>query len=95
LQADEERFEDDPEEFIVRDIQGEDSESRRRNSQDLLRAMCRQFEPETTRICSEHITAMLAEYVADPVNSAYVFYNIHCWVHKRKPCFSHRVFLLS
>ncbi len=68
LQTDEERFEDDPEEFIVRDIEGEDSESRRRNSQDLLRAMCRQFEPQTTSICTEHIGSMLAEYAADPSN---------------------------
>lgn len=65
VQVDEERFEDDPAEFIVRDIEGEDSESRRRNSQDLLRAMCRQFEQETTRICMGHISTMLAEYTAD------------------------------
>lgn len=67
-EADEERFEDDPQEYIQRDIEGEDSESRRRCSQELLRSMCRQFEPESTRICSEHISSMLAEYAADPVN---------------------------
>jgi exportin-2 (importin alpha re-exporter) len=51
----------------VRDIEGEDSESRTRCSQELLRSMCRQFEPETTKICSEHINTMLAEYATDPV----------------------------
>lgn len=49
-------------------MQGEDSESRRGNSQNLLRAMCRQFEPQTTEICKEHIDRMLAEYAADPAN---------------------------
>jgi hypothetical protein len=95
VQADEERFEDDPAEFIVRDIEGEDSESRRRNSQDLLRAMCRQFEQETTRICMGHITAMLAEYAANPAGkwiakdvAVRYLYRMCTWLLDCNSCFS-------
>lgn len=64
--SDEERFEDDPREYIVTEVEGSDSESRRRCSQDLLRAMCRVFERETVPICSEHVGSLLAEYTANP-----------------------------
>jgi exportin-2 (importin alpha re-exporter) len=64
-EVDEERFEDDPQDFILTEVEGNDSESRRRNSQELLRAMCRQFEAETTAICSEHVNSMLSEFSAD------------------------------
>jgi exportin-2 (importin alpha re-exporter) len=64
-EVDEERFEDDPHEFIVTEVEGSDSESRRKGSQDLLRAMCRQFETQTTAICLEHSGSMLAEFAAD------------------------------
>lgn len=65
-ESDEERFEDDPREYILTEVEGSDSESRRRCSQDFLRAMCRLFEAETTTICSEHVGIMLAEYAAAP-----------------------------
>ena len=51
--------------FILTEIEGSDSESRRKCSRDLLRAMCRQFEAQTTAICSEHITSMLGEFASD------------------------------
>ena len=47
------------------EIEGSDSESRRRGSQELLRAMCRQFEAETTNICSQHVAEMLNQSKAD------------------------------
>ena len=61
-EIDEEKFEDDPQEFILTEIEGSDSESRRKCSRDLLRAMCRQFEVQTTAICTQHISEMLAEF---------------------------------
>ena len=64
--SDEELFEDDPREYIVTEVEGSDSESRRRCSQDLLRSMCRQFEAQTTAICSEHIGVMLNDYGQNP-----------------------------
>ena len=65
-EVDEERFEDDPQEFIMGDMEESDTESRRKRAQGLLRAMCRQFEGETTVICMEQINAMLAEFAASP-----------------------------
>jgi exportin-2 (importin alpha re-exporter) len=65
-ESDEERFEDDPQEYMVTEVEGSDSESRRKCSQDLLKAMCRQFEGPTTAICSEHVGSMLSEFTSDP-----------------------------
>mmetsp|Transcript_36288 Transcript_36288/g.87897 ORF Transcript_36288/g.87897 Transcript_36288/m.87897 type:complete len:977 (+) Transcript_36288:29-2959(+) len=65
-EADEEKFEDDPQEYILTEIEGSDSESRRKVSRDLLRAMCRQFEVATTEICKQHIADMLAQSARDP-----------------------------
>mmetsp|Transcript_11110 Transcript_11110/g.12872 ORF Transcript_11110/g.12872 Transcript_11110/m.12872 type:complete len:995 (+) Transcript_11110:161-3145(+) len=61
-EIDEEQFEDDPAEFIMSDMEESDSDSRRKRSQDLLRAMCRQFEEQATKICLEHIGTMLNEF---------------------------------
>ena len=65
-QIDQDRFEEDPEEFIATDIQGSETDSRRRCSQELLRVMCDQFEAETALICHEHIGTMLMEYQNSP-----------------------------
>ena len=59
-ETDEERFEDNPHDFILTEVEGSDSETRRKCSQDCLKAMCRQFEA-TTNICIHHIQSMLAE----------------------------------
>jgi len=64
-EIDEERFEDDPTEFILSDMESSDTESRRKCTQELLRAMCRQFEVQTTLICSEHVSQMLGQFAAD------------------------------
>ena len=64
-EVDEEKFEDDPREFLLTEIEGSDSDSRRKCSRDLLRAMCQQFEDQTTAIVSGHINTMLAEFQAD------------------------------
>ena len=65
---DEERFEDDPEEYIMREIEGSETVSRRRCSQDLLKAMCRQFENETTTLSLGVVKNMINEFSADPTN---------------------------
>lgn len=67
-EVDEERFEDDPQEFIMSDMEDSDKESRRKRSQQLLRAMCRQFESEATVICMEQINMMLAEFQSSPTD---------------------------
>lgn len=70
-ESDEERFEDQPREFLVTEVEGSHSESRRRCSQDLLSEVCRKFETQVTAICMEHIGIMLNDYSTDP-NSKWV-----------------------
>lgn len=65
-EMDQELFEDDPVEYISTDIEESENESRRKCSQELLRAMCRQFEKQTTIICHEHVASMLIEYQKNP-----------------------------
>eukprot|EP00529_Nitzschia_sp_RCC80_P005611 CAMPEP_0113490560 /NCGR_PEP_ID=MMETSP0014_2-20120614/27110_1 /TAXON_ID=2857 /ORGANISM="Nitzschia sp." /LENGTH=976 /DNA_ID=CAMNT_0000384337 /DNA_START=77 /DNA_END=3007 /DNA_ORIENTATION=+ /assembly_acc=CAM_ASM_000159 len=67
-EVDEENFEDNPYDYILTELEGSDNESRRRCSRELLGAMCRQFEAQTTGICSEYITQMIAEYDKDKSN---------------------------
>lgn len=61
-ELDEEKFEDDPADFILTDMEGSDSDSRRNCAQDLLKSMCRQFEDQTTGIVFEHVNKMLNDY---------------------------------
>ncbi|KAL3910033.1 MAG: hypothetical protein SGILL_007850, partial [Bacillariaceae sp.] len=67
-ESDVHNFDDNPQEFIMIELEGADNESRRRCGRDLLKAMCRQFEAQTTGICSQHLTRMVAEFEADPAN---------------------------
>ena len=45
-ESDQEMFEDDPEEWIRRDMEGSDVDTRRRAACDLVRALCRFFQKE-------------------------------------------------
>lgn len=67
-EMDEEMFEDNPSDFILTELEGSDNESRRRCSRELLSAMCRQFEGQTTGICSEYITQMISQFDKDASN---------------------------
>ena len=64
-ESDEENFEDNPQEYIMTELEGSDNESRRRGSRDLLDAMCRQFDEQTTSICTEHMTKMMVKFGED------------------------------
>jgi exportin-2 (importin alpha re-exporter) len=66
--SDVETFEENSRDYILTELEGSDSESRRRCSRDLLKAMCRQFEARTTAICSDHIIRLIGEFTADPNN---------------------------
>lgn len=65
-ESDEEMFEDNPEEFIRRDIEGSDVDTRRRAACDLVRALSRQFEQQIIGIFGQYIQTMLAEYEKAP-----------------------------
>jgi exportin-2 (importin alpha re-exporter) len=62
--ADLETFEDNPIEFIRKDIEGSDTDTRRRVASDLVRALCKQFEGEATAALLACVDNMLKSYAA-------------------------------
>ncbi|XP_039590825.1 exportin-2 [Polypterus senegalus] len=64
--ADEEAFEDNSEEYIRRDLEGSDIDTRRRAACDLVRGLCKFFEEPVTGIFSGYVNSMLTEYSKNP-----------------------------
>ncbi|KAI9728780.1 MAG: importin-alpha export receptor [Chrysothrix sp. TS-e1954] len=64
-ESDVELFEDEPIEFIRRDLEGTDSETRRRAATDLLRMLMQQFQERVTRIAMRYIDHYLQDYTRD------------------------------
>lgn len=64
--SDEELFEDNPEEYIRRDIEGSDVDTRRRAACDLVKALSKSFEAQMTDVFSRYVAAMLASYSTSP-----------------------------
>jgi exportin-2 (importin alpha re-exporter) len=60
--SDIEMFEDEPIEFIRRDLEGSDSETRRRAATDFLRKLMEQFETPVTTVVSTYVKQYLALY---------------------------------
>lgn len=65
-ESDIEMFEDEPIEFIRRDLEGSDSDTRRRAATDFLRGLLQKFEETVTKVVSKYIEHYLAEYTKDP-----------------------------
>ncbi|CAR24640.1 importin-alpha export receptor [Lachancea thermotolerans CBS 6340] len=65
-ESDEELFEDDPIEYIRRDLEGSDSDTRRRGCTDFLKELKEKNESLVIPIVLAHIKAFFAEYAADP-----------------------------
>jgi len=65
-EADQELFEDNPEEYLRRDLEGSDIGTRRHSACNLVRALCRFYEGPVTTLFSSYITAMLAKYTENP-----------------------------
>ncbi|KAG2451269.1 hypothetical protein HYH02_003876 [Chlamydomonas schloesseri] len=63
---DEEMFEMNPTEYIRRDAEGGDSDTRRRAAADLVRSLTDRFPAEVSRLFTGYITAALADYSAAP-----------------------------
>ncbi|KAI8321716.1 importin-alpha re-exporter [Martensiomyces pterosporus] len=63
---DEELFEDDPIQFVRRDIEGSEAGSRRQAAGDLVRGLLDQFSSETTQVMSTYIQKGLERYAASP-----------------------------
>ncbi|KIW27127.1 uncharacterized protein PV07_06896 [Cladophialophora immunda] len=64
--SDVEMFEDEPIEFIRRDLEGSDSETRRRAAGDFLRQLSDQFEQSVTGIAMTYVQKCFQEFAADP-----------------------------
>ena len=60
-----ELFEDEPIEFIRRDLEGSDNDTRRRAATDFLRQLLSQFEKMVAKIVFKYIDHYLAEYSSD------------------------------
>ncbi|KAH3226524.1 hypothetical protein KXV86_000838 [Aspergillus fumigatus] len=68
-ESDEELFEDEPIEFIRRDLEGSDSETRRRAATDFLRRLAEQFEGPVTKVVLRYSDHYLAEYSKSPATN--------------------------
>ncbi|KAI9661949.1 MAG: importin-alpha export receptor [Bathelium mastoideum] len=64
-ESDVELFEDDPIEFIRRDLEGADSDTRRRATTDFLRGLMQHFEQLVTTVVSRYINHFLEDYAKD------------------------------
>ncbi|KAI9030863.1 Cse1-domain-containing protein [Phycomyces nitens] len=67
--SDEELFEDNPIEYIRRDIEGSDTDTRRRAAADFIRGIMELFEPQVTAIMSGYINNYLERYNANPAEN--------------------------
>ena len=67
--SDLELFEDEPIEFIRRDLEGSDNDTRRRAATDFLRALMYQFEQLVTDVVFKYINHYLTEYNSKPSNN--------------------------
>eukprot|EP00117_Sycon_ciliatum_P032906 scpid41873/ scgid25428/ Exportin-2; Cellular apoptosis susceptibility protein; Chromosome segregation 1-like protein; Importin-alpha re-exporter len=66
--VDEEQFEDNPEEYIRRDIEGSDVDTRRRAACDLVLSLTKVFEGPVTAIFKAYVASLLQEYNTDNKN---------------------------
>ncbi|KAI9890552.1 MAG: importin-alpha export receptor [Vezdaea aestivalis] len=64
-ESDIEMFEDEPIEFIRRDLEGSDNDTRRRAATDFLRKLRDHFNELVTRVVMKYVHLFLAEYVKD------------------------------
>lgn len=65
-ESDVELFEDEPIEFIRRDLEGSDNDTRRRAATNFLRQLMSRFEALVTSTSQTYITAYLENYAKDP-----------------------------
>ncbi|CAF0993001.1 unnamed protein product [Didymodactylos carnosus] len=68
-EADIEEFEDNPEEYIRKDIEKSDFATRRRAAGDFLQALCIFFEPQVVALYSQYIDSMLQDYIQNPTKN--------------------------
>ncbi|GAA6039444.1 hypothetical protein JCM8097_009549 [Rhodosporidiobolus ruineniae] len=62
----EELFEEDPAEYVRRDLESASSETRRQAASDFTKALMEQFEAQVTGIVTQYIGVYLSQYSASP-----------------------------
>ncbi|GAA5874339.1 hypothetical protein JCM16303_005817 [Sporobolomyces ruberrimus] len=62
----EELFEDDPAEYVRRDLESASSETRRQAASDFTKALMEQFEAQVTQIVTQYISVYLQQYASNP-----------------------------
>ena len=65
-ECDVEQFEDNPDEYIRRDLEGSDVDTRRRAACDLVKGLSRHFEEKITQIFGSYVQTMLQQYSVNP-----------------------------
>ncbi|XP_017854488.2 exportin-2 [Drosophila busckii] len=65
--SDEELFEDSPDEYIRRDIEGSDIDTRRRAACDLVKTLSINFEQKIFGLFGQYLEILLGKYKQDPV----------------------------
>ena len=65
-QSDRDAFEDNPLEYLRRDIESSDADTRRRVACEVVERLCRNFDDQITRLCEGYIAQRLGEYAANP-----------------------------
>lgn len=68
-ETDQELFEDNPEEYTRRDIEGSDVDTRRRAACDLVNTLSQKFEQEIMAIFGKYLQAMMAKYASNPTQN--------------------------
>lgn len=65
-ESDIEQFEDEPIEYIRRDLEGSDADTRRRAATDFLRKLLERFEAIVTKVVGVYINHYLTDFAKDP-----------------------------
>ncbi|XP_043276599.1 exportin-2 [Venturia canescens] len=68
-ESDNELFEDNPEEYIRRDIEGSDVDTRRRAACDLVKVLAKYFGAKIMDILGHYVMLRLSEYAAKPAEN--------------------------
>ncbi|KAJ1439724.1 CSE1 chromosome segregation 1-like protein isoform a [Ochromonadaceae sp. CCMP2298] len=61
-ETDEELFEDNPTDYIRKDMEGSDQDTRRRSASELVRSLLKFFSVQVSELCVTYISAMLSHY---------------------------------
>jgi hypothetical protein len=78
VEVDVELFEDNPTEYIRRDIEGSDLDTRRRAATELVKSLRKYYEKECTDICAAYITTMLQVLRCNEIDSSNILYVAIC-----------------